>query len=156
MCVCVLSPRVLMEEYGTGRYAKKHSTFYKVMMEELGLHTSEFKLHCNMLYMLYILHNYIVICWPGLCTAVMLPLNCLHHLRVSPDAELHAAACGSHSTALRQSAVLSTSLWAGPGPKVCVQAPTAVGWFAHSPLQRRSFTWTCCPGSGWPPATRTS
>lgn len=30
-----------MEEYGTGRYAKKHSTFYKVMMEELGLHTSE-------------------------------------------------------------------------------------------------------------------
>jgi hypothetical protein len=49
MCVCVLSPRVLMEEYGTGRYAKKHSTFYKVMMEELGLHTSEFELHCYIL-----------------------------------------------------------------------------------------------------------
>lgn len=30
-----------MEEYGTGRYAKKHSTFYKTMMEELGLNTSE-------------------------------------------------------------------------------------------------------------------
>ena len=30
-----------MEEYGTGRYSRKHSTFYKVMMEELGLHTSK-------------------------------------------------------------------------------------------------------------------
>lgn len=30
-----------MEEYGTGRYAKKHSTFYKKGMEELGLNTSE-------------------------------------------------------------------------------------------------------------------
>jgi hypothetical protein len=34
-------PRVLMEEYGTARYSRKHSTFYKVMMEELGLNTSE-------------------------------------------------------------------------------------------------------------------
>jgi hypothetical protein len=33
--------RVLMEEYGTGRYSRKHSTFYKAMMEELGLNTSE-------------------------------------------------------------------------------------------------------------------
>ncbi|KAF6254782.1 hypothetical protein COO60DRAFT_1538767 [Scenedesmus sp. NREL 46B-D3] len=31
--------RVLMEEYGTGRYSRKHSTFYKAMMEELGLNT---------------------------------------------------------------------------------------------------------------------
>jgi hypothetical protein len=30
-----------MEEYGTGRYSRKHSTFYKAMMEELGLNTSE-------------------------------------------------------------------------------------------------------------------
>jgi len=30
-----------MEEYGTGRYSRKHSTFYKTMMEELGLHTSK-------------------------------------------------------------------------------------------------------------------
>jgi hypothetical protein len=30
-----------MEEYGTGRYSRKHSTFYKVMMEELALNTSE-------------------------------------------------------------------------------------------------------------------
>ena len=29
--------RVLMEEYGTGRYAKKHSTFFAKMMTELGL-----------------------------------------------------------------------------------------------------------------------
>ncbi|WIA10760.1 hypothetical protein OEZ85_010929 [Tetradesmus obliquus] len=33
--------RVLMEEYGTGRYSRKHSTFYKAMMEELGLDTKE-------------------------------------------------------------------------------------------------------------------
>jgi hypothetical protein len=33
--------RVLMEEYGTGRYSRKHSTFYKAMMTELGLNTSE-------------------------------------------------------------------------------------------------------------------
>ncbi|BDA45408.1 hypothetical protein COCOBI_07-1950 [Coccomyxa sp. Obi] len=31
--------RVLMEEYGTGRYAKKHSTFFATMMLELGLCT---------------------------------------------------------------------------------------------------------------------
>ncbi|EIE20159.1 hypothetical protein COCSUDRAFT_57886 [Coccomyxa subellipsoidea C-169] len=31
--------RVLMEEYGTGRYAKKHSTFFATMMDELGLCT---------------------------------------------------------------------------------------------------------------------
>lgn len=31
--------RVLMEEYGTGRYSRKHSTFYKTMMQELGLNT---------------------------------------------------------------------------------------------------------------------
>jgi hypothetical protein len=30
-----------MEEYGTGRYSKKHSTFYKAGMEEVGLNTSE-------------------------------------------------------------------------------------------------------------------
>lgn len=29
--------RVLMEEYGTGRYNKKHSTFFATMMRELGL-----------------------------------------------------------------------------------------------------------------------
>jgi len=29
--------RVLMEEYGTGRFNKKHSTFYAAMMTELGL-----------------------------------------------------------------------------------------------------------------------
>lgn len=29
--------RVLMEEYGTGRYNKKHSTFFAQMMQELGL-----------------------------------------------------------------------------------------------------------------------
>eukprot|EP00877_Chromochloris_zofingiensis_P012135 jgi/Chrzof1/7175/Cz02g13250.t1 len=33
--------RVLMEEYGTGRYSRKHSTFYKTMMQELGLNTAE-------------------------------------------------------------------------------------------------------------------
>jgi hypothetical protein len=33
--------RVLMEEYGTGRYSRKHSTFYKAMLTELGLNTSE-------------------------------------------------------------------------------------------------------------------
>eukprot|EP00879_Flechtneria_rotunda_P002011 GHRR01002188.1.p1 GENE.GHRR01002188.1~~GHRR01002188.1.p1 ORF type:complete len:513 (+),score=225.29 GHRR01002188.1:455-1993(+) len=33
--------RVLMEEYGTGRYQRKHSTFYKTMMEQLGLNTKE-------------------------------------------------------------------------------------------------------------------
>ncbi|KAK9830964.1 hypothetical protein WJX81_003304 [Elliptochloris bilobata] len=31
--------RVLMEEYGTGRYNKKHSTFFAKMMTELGLST---------------------------------------------------------------------------------------------------------------------
>ena len=31
--------RVLMEEYGTGRYHKKHSTFFAKMMTELGLST---------------------------------------------------------------------------------------------------------------------
>ncbi len=31
--------RVLMEEYGGGRYTRKHSTFYKTMMQELGLET---------------------------------------------------------------------------------------------------------------------
>jgi hypothetical protein len=31
--------RVLMEEYGNGRYNKKHSTFYANMMAELGLNT---------------------------------------------------------------------------------------------------------------------
>lgn len=30
-----------MEEYGTGRYSKKHSTFYHAGMEEVGLNTSE-------------------------------------------------------------------------------------------------------------------
>ena len=29
-----------MQEYGTGRYAKKHSTFFAKMMEELGLSTT--------------------------------------------------------------------------------------------------------------------
>lgn len=33
--------RVLMEEYGGGRYTRKHSTFYKTMMQELGLETAE-------------------------------------------------------------------------------------------------------------------
>ncbi|WP_088893754.1 iron-containing redox enzyme family protein [Leptolyngbya ohadii] len=32
--------RVLMEEYGNGRYNKKHSTFYANMMAELGLNTT--------------------------------------------------------------------------------------------------------------------
>jgi hypothetical protein len=40
-CSPLPPPRVLMEEYGTGRYSRKHSTFYKAMMEELGLNTSE-------------------------------------------------------------------------------------------------------------------
>lgn len=31
--------RVLMEEYGVGRYNKKHSTFFAKMMTELGLST---------------------------------------------------------------------------------------------------------------------
>eukprot|EP00775_Hariotina_reticulata_P005862 gene5862-6103_t len=31
--------RVLMEEYGTGRLSRKHSTFYQKMMQELGLST---------------------------------------------------------------------------------------------------------------------
>jgi hypothetical protein len=31
--------RVLMEEYGTGRFNKKHSTFFAKMMRELGLRT---------------------------------------------------------------------------------------------------------------------
>jgi hypothetical protein len=34
--------RVLMEEYGSGRLSRKHSTFYLKMMQELGLNTSEF------------------------------------------------------------------------------------------------------------------
>jgi len=34
--------RVLMEEYGTGRLSRKHSTFYLKMMQELGLNTREF------------------------------------------------------------------------------------------------------------------
>ena len=33
--------KVLLEEYGGGRYARKHSTFYKAMMEEFGLDTCE-------------------------------------------------------------------------------------------------------------------
>ena len=31
--------RVLMEEYGSGRFARKHSTFFAQMLAELGLHT---------------------------------------------------------------------------------------------------------------------
>eukprot|EP00878_Enallax_costatus_P000216 GHUV01000277.1.p1 GENE.GHUV01000277.1~~GHUV01000277.1.p1 ORF type:complete len:627 (+),score=238.35 GHUV01000277.1:276-2156(+) len=47
VCAGVANPvsvaifRVLMEEYGSGRYARKHSTFYKSGMEELGLDTDE-------------------------------------------------------------------------------------------------------------------
>jgi hypothetical protein len=47
VCAGVANPvsvaifRVLMEEYGSGRYARKHSTFYKSGMEELGLDTKE-------------------------------------------------------------------------------------------------------------------
>ena len=35
---CTLT-RVLLEEYGNGRLARKHSTFFAQMMEELNLHT---------------------------------------------------------------------------------------------------------------------
>lgn len=32
---------MLLEEYGAGRLPKKHSTFYRAMMQETGLDTTE-------------------------------------------------------------------------------------------------------------------
>jgi hypothetical protein len=126
--------RVLSEEYGGGRPARKHSTFYRAMMEEAGLDTREGGWGGWRLPALCETHTHT--CTPP-HTHTHTPAPTHTHTRTHPRAPTHA-----HAHAPSLSPQRASARGGGvPGPGAVAGAPPRRG-----PPRRRPLSFVC---AGW-------